>query len=196
MQRTSINHKCLQTCPSQHRSENQQLVATLGLEETLRRHGEGSLTCADGSKFEGQFVDNQMHGKGVYKWNDGRMYTGEWSRHRKVVHSLTQLGSSSEELEDHHEQQLSVQYRSGSRMHGHGTFTWADGRSYKGQYVNDLKDFRSAFRSMRFEKSSQCRCHNRRSVASSPCFRSFRAACQWHCPGVHLRVLTRLDSMN
>ena len=27
-----------------------------------------------------------------------------------------------------------------NKMHGHGVFTWSDGRRYVGEYRNDLKD--------------------------------------------------------
>ena len=33
---------------------------------------------ADGSRYEGEWVNNKINGKGIYKWNDGRVYNGEW----------------------------------------------------------------------------------------------------------------------
>jgi len=32
----------------------------------------------DGSKYEGEWVNNKINGKGIYKWKDGRVYNGEW----------------------------------------------------------------------------------------------------------------------
>ena len=40
--------------------------------------GIGKFNWADGSKFEGEFLKNNIHGQGTYCWSDGRMYTGEW----------------------------------------------------------------------------------------------------------------------
>jgi hypothetical protein len=28
--------------------------------------------------YEGEFVDNNIHGSGKYKWADGREFTGDW----------------------------------------------------------------------------------------------------------------------
>jgi hypothetical protein len=36
------------------------------------------FTWGDGSRYEGEFVHNNIHGKGVYKWGDDRQYTGDW----------------------------------------------------------------------------------------------------------------------
>ena len=36
------------------------------------------FTWGDGSRYEGDFVHNNIHGKGTYKWGDDRQYTGDW----------------------------------------------------------------------------------------------------------------------
>ena len=33
---------------------------------------------ADGSSYEGNFVEKKIHGKGRYQWSDGRVFIGEW----------------------------------------------------------------------------------------------------------------------
>ena len=33
---------------------------------------------ADGSTYQGDFYDNNIHGRGIYKWADGRVYDGTW----------------------------------------------------------------------------------------------------------------------
>jgi hypothetical protein len=40
--------------------------------------GNGVFTWGDGSRYEGHFVHNNIHGKGTYKWGDDRQYTGDW----------------------------------------------------------------------------------------------------------------------
>lgn len=32
----------------------------------------------DGSQYTGDFIDNNINGKGVYIWNDERTYEGDW----------------------------------------------------------------------------------------------------------------------
>lgn len=34
-------------------------------------------------KYEGEWEDNNMDGKGVYKWKDGRKYEGEYKMDKK-----------------------------------------------------------------------------------------------------------------
>jgi hypothetical protein len=46
-------------------------------------HGQGTLTLAD-AIYKGQFFNSQMHGRGVYEWNDGhRYYIGMYVRDKK-----------------------------------------------------------------------------------------------------------------
>jgi len=32
----------------------------------------------DGSTYEGDFFENNIHGMGIYTWADGRRYNGQW----------------------------------------------------------------------------------------------------------------------
>jgi hypothetical protein len=52
------------------------------------KHGQGKI-CFPGTvtpqgqqlgteEYEGEWVDDQMHGKGTYKFTSGNEYTGEW----------------------------------------------------------------------------------------------------------------------
>ena len=44
-----------------------------------RRHGiNGTFTWADGSKYEGEWRDNCLHGRGVLTMTDGRMFSGRF----------------------------------------------------------------------------------------------------------------------
>ena len=42
--------------------------------------GVGIYMWNDGRIYEGEYKDDKKHGYGVYKWADGRKYTGYWSR--------------------------------------------------------------------------------------------------------------------
>lgn len=41
-------------------------------------NGKGTLQFADGSKYVGNFVDNEICGYGEHYWNDGKTYKGQW----------------------------------------------------------------------------------------------------------------------
>ena len=43
-----------------------------------KKEGKGKYIWADGSIYEGEWIDNRINGKGVYIWKDGRRYYGEW----------------------------------------------------------------------------------------------------------------------
>ena len=42
----------------------------------------------DGREYSGDWVDNNMHGFGIYTWKDGRRYEGEYIRDRKHGHGI------------------------------------------------------------------------------------------------------------
>lgn len=41
-------------------------------------HGYGVYSWQDGRKYEGQYLKDKKHGYGVYMWADGRKYEGYW----------------------------------------------------------------------------------------------------------------------
>ena len=43
-------------------------------------HGRGVLRWPDGKVYEGDFIEDKRHGHGLFKWKDGREYEGEWIR--------------------------------------------------------------------------------------------------------------------
>ena len=42
------------------------------------KNGLGVYTFADGSKYSGEFVNNEYHGMGKFEWFDGKVYEGNW----------------------------------------------------------------------------------------------------------------------
>jgi hypothetical protein len=40
---------------------------------------------ADGSIYEGEFKENNLHGKGRYTWPDGRSFDGDWVNNKRLV---------------------------------------------------------------------------------------------------------------
>ena len=43
-----------------------------------KRHGQGTMTWADGSTYTGEWQDGQPHGQGTRKYSNAGTYTGEW----------------------------------------------------------------------------------------------------------------------
>ena len=41
-----------------------------------KKEGQGKYTWADGSIYEGEWLDNRINGSGIYIWKDGRKYYG------------------------------------------------------------------------------------------------------------------------
>lgn len=41
------------------------------------------LSFRDGRKFDGEFVDDKIHGKGTFMWGDGRIYVGAYKNDTK-----------------------------------------------------------------------------------------------------------------
>ena len=42
-------------------------------------HGQGVYEWKDGRKYEGSYLDDKKHGYGTYTWADGRKYEGYWA---------------------------------------------------------------------------------------------------------------------
>ena len=47
-------------------------------------HGSGVYKWSDGRVYYGNWADNQMNGKGVFTWPDGRRYEGEYQNDKKM----------------------------------------------------------------------------------------------------------------
>ena len=43
-------------------------------------HGHGVYKWGDGRIFMGSYIDDRKSGTGIYLWADGRAYNGEWSQ--------------------------------------------------------------------------------------------------------------------
>ena len=66
-------------------------------------HGNGVFVWEDGRKYEGNYADDKKDGIGKFTWPDGRIYDGDWKD---------------------------------GRQHGIGTYTNPDGRVRQGEWVD------------------------------------------------------------
>ena len=40
----------------------------------------GTFAWMDGRKYEGEYCNDNKHGRGIFSWPDGRKYDGQWVR--------------------------------------------------------------------------------------------------------------------
>ena len=66
-------------------------------------HGKGLFLWEDGRRYEGDYHNDHKHGHGVFTWPDGRIYDGEWLD---------------------------------GRQHGTGVYTSSDGKVRQGQWAD------------------------------------------------------------
>ena len=91
------------------------------------KHGQGVTTWGGGQwkgdRYEGQYKDNKMNGKGIYTSANGDRYEGEWKGDKKSKGIMTWTNG------DRYE----GQYKDGKR-HGQGVYIKADGERYEGTW--------------------------------------------------------------
>lgn len=84
--------------------------------ENDQMHGRGVYHFATGARYEGEFQSNLFHGVGVYQWADGASYDGAWHA---------------------------------SRMHGQGAYVDKDGVAWRGRFFNGKYDNGRVFHTLR-----------------------------------------------
>jgi len=95
----------------------------------FQRCGEGVLHNPEtGSKYVGQFQEDQFHGDGDQTWSDGSRYRGKWVSGQKHGHGEY---TSADSLRY-------VGQWEGGRRHGQGTQEYANRDKYVGSWINGL----------------------------------------------------------
>lgn len=98
--------------------------------ETGKKHVEHvNLTFANGSSYVGDFVNNEMHGKGKHISADGKMYEGD------LVHNIPH-GKGKFTYTDGNTYEGDF---SQNLPHGKGKIVYNDGNTYEGDFVNGYK---------------------------------------------------------
>ena len=87
-----------------------------------KKEGPGKYTWADGSTYDGEWLDNRINGKGVYLWKDGRKYYGEWANNDMEGMGVYYWADG---------RRYEGQYHNDKKC-GYGLYYWTDGRRYEG----------------------------------------------------------------
>jgi len=86
-----------------------------------------AITFYDGSRYEGQFKDGELHGHGILTFPDGSRYEGEFRNGQMNGKGTMTFSSGSEYIGE---------FKDGA-LWGNGTITFPDGSLYEGQFKND-----------------------------------------------------------
>lgn len=109
----------------------------VGETENLAPNGSGKLTFLSGEYYDGDFVNGEMTGYGVYVYAEsiGDKYEGDMVvGKRDGTGKYTWADGSTYE----------GGYKA-DRKNGTGVYSWADGSSYSGEYVNDVKNGKGVY---------------------------------------------------
>jgi hypothetical protein len=89
----------------------------------------GTFTYTNGSKYVGEWKDNDKHGQGTSTWADGNKYVGEWKDDKRHGQGTLTYGSGN----------IYVGEFKDNKRHGQGTYTWTDGEKYVGEWKDNDK---------------------------------------------------------
>lgn len=114
------------------------------------KHGKGIQIWPDGSKYEGEWVNNKTNGFGRLIHANGDYYEGNWAEDKAsglgiYVHANGIKYEGDWKEDQQHGQGKEIwpdgayyegSYKAGSKC-GQGKFTWADGSSFVGEFLNN-----------------------------------------------------------
>ena len=88
------------------------------------RHGQGTITFADGSKYVGELEEGMFHGQGTVTWSDGDKYVGKFVASQRHGYGISTFADGDKYVGEHEE----------GWLHGLGTYTFADGSKWVGTW--------------------------------------------------------------
>jgi len=95
-----------------------------------KRDGYGVQTFPDKARYEGDWKNNQAHGKGKFYHSNGDIYEGDW-KHAKANGFGVYMASKGVKYQGEFTDDL---------QHGKGLETWPDGSWYEGSYKDGKKE--------------------------------------------------------
>ena len=90
----------------------------------FKKHGKGAISFSNGETYHGHWVEGLKEGFGVYTWGDGSQYIGNWLLDRMSgagVHVASNGSKYSGSWND-------------NLMHGSGTYDYDNGSLFKGEW--------------------------------------------------------------
>ena len=87
-----------------------------------KKEGTWFYTWADGSTYNGQWLDNKIEGFGTYLWIDGRKFYGQWKSNDMHGHGIYIYADGIRYDGDYQN----------DKKEGYGIYIWTDGRRYEG----------------------------------------------------------------
>jgi len=99
------------------------------------KRGNNTFLFPNGNRYVGEYLGNQMHGRGEFYWTNGNIYKGDYKdgmRHGSGV--LTFYNGSN----------YSGDWMNGF-MEGTGLYTWTNGNSYNGGFVKGFREGNAEF---------------------------------------------------
>jgi hypothetical protein len=110
--------------------------------------GEGILTGADGSIYEGSFYDNKKHGEGTQLYSNGDKYEGNWVCNKRQGHGELTCADGS----------IYKGQWCNDLFHGEGTLSHCSGMRYSGLWIKGRPEVESAYMRCAFKGSSDELC--------------------------------------
>ncbi len=97
-----------------------------------KEHGQGTLYFLGDNEFKddiytGGFKAGLMHGQGTYTYANGDKYIGEWKDNRRNGQGTYTYANGDKYIGEY----------KNSKMHGEGTYTFANGEVWDGEWEND-----------------------------------------------------------
>lgn len=88
------------------------------------------MIYADGDKYDGEWIDGQMHGVGVYFYADGDKYEGNWKYNKRHGHGVVTYAADNGRIAEKYDGEWFE-----SKMHGTGKYFYMDGGYYEGFFL-------------------------------------------------------------
>ncbi len=96
----------------------------------FKKQGKGIISFANGEKYDGQWTEGSKEGSGVYTWADGSHYTGNWHSDRMCGEGV-HVSSNGSKYEGSWADNV---------MHGCGSYEYDNGSLYKGEWYQGYVD--------------------------------------------------------
>jgi hypothetical protein len=100
--------------------------------KAIRTHCQGTLTFPDGTKYVGEFRDDEKSGHGSLTLPNGETYVGEFRDNEKNGQGTYTWPSGATYVGEFRDDEKS----------GQGSYTWPSGKKYVGEFREDQKNGR------------------------------------------------------